>query len=756
MQSRDLPSNLQQHPRMGQWLRFAEAKAEIFPGKVEIGQGIVTALVQIACEVLGLSPDQVEARSASTATSPNEAVTSGSLSIQESGFAIRHVCTLARSLLISSVRLRFPALWDQHRGEYRLDRGRLFLNGTELASYWDEAFVSTLSEQSCLTFATEPFPRSVEKLALTRLDFLAKFSGQAAFIQDMRLPAMRFSLILRGLARDAQLASVYKALETARSSGRSSARRAQLDDQRPELLVDGEFAALTCASLLELGRFQRLADQAIGRAMLVPLESSNKEKNSNDWLIHAPSERTEVFRKGDLHEASVLLESTSLSGDSNPVFEASFDKPWLSHASIGLSCAVACYQPGESLRVWTHSQGIFNLRSDLFLALAERSALKETQFIVQHVEGAGCYGHNGADDVAFDAARIALSCPGVPVRVQWTRAQELACAPFSPAMRVKVRASLSSDSPRRVKSWVHTVWSNGHSLRPGRAPTPTLLGSAELADGPAMRVSVNAAPAMGYGSERNAQPLYTFDQVLIENYRLTEMPIRSSAFRGLGAIANVFAIESMMDEMARHLNEDPLEFRLRHLQGNEHERARGVLLRVASASSWKDRHNTKEPPVDNTHCRETMGYGLAFARYKNTGAWCAVVAQVELAEKVKVRQLWMAADVGRVVNENGVRNQLEGAAIQSTSIALLESAHYAGNTQFSPGWEDYPILKFSDVPAIDIDLMDQSEQPSLGAGEPATAPVIAAIANAVASVIGTTIRSLPLTPETIAKAIELS
>jgi nicotinate dehydrogenase subunit B len=133
-----------------------------------------------------------------------------------------------------------------------------------------------------------------------------------------------------------------------------------------------------------------------------------------------------------------------------------------------------------------------------------------------------------------------------------------------------------------------------------------------------------------------------------------------------------------------------------------------------------------------------------------------VVAEIELAESVKVRHLWIAADVGRVVNENGVRNQLEGAAIQSTSIALLESAHYAGNSQFSPGWEDYPILKFSDVPAIDIDLIDQHEQPSLGAGEPATAPVIAAIANAVASVIGTMIDSLPLTPETIAKAIELS
>jgi CO/xanthine dehydrogenase Mo-binding subunit len=567
MQTADLPNNLKQHPRLGQWLRFEGNKAEIFPGKVEIGQGIVTALVQIACEELGLSLEQVVARPASTAHSPNETVTSGSLSIQECGFAIRHVCTIARTMLIASARQRFPEQWDQHQGEYRIDRGRVCLpNGTELGTYWDEPLVSALGKHSCLADAVEPVSREVTQKSLPRLDFPSKFTGRAAFIQDMRLPEMRFSLIVRGVAQEAQLASIRKALEAARVR--------KQNDSLPELLVDGRFAALTCPSILELARYQKLADQAIARALLVTSDPFNNQKVSNDWLVHAASERTEVLRKGHRFDAADLVTSPNPPGVTATVFEASFDKPWLSHASIGLSCAVACYRPGESIQVWTHSQGIFNLRSDLFLALGERCALSETQFVVQHVEGAGCYGHNGADDVAFDAARVALSCPGVPVRVQWTRAQELGCAPFSPAMRVRVQASLSADSPPRVKSWAHTVWSNGHSLRPGRAPTPTLLGSAEVAGGPPMRVSVNAAPAMGYGSERNAQPLYAFEELLVENHRLTEMPIRSSAFRGLGAIANVFAIESMMDEMARHLHEDPLEFRLRHLPGDEHLRAR--------------------------------------------------------------------------------------------------------------------------------------------------------------------------------------
>jgi CO/xanthine dehydrogenase Mo-binding subunit len=751
METTSLSTNLQQHPRIGQWLRFENSKAVIFPGKVEIGQGIVTALVQIATEELGVRSDQIKANPASTASSPNETVTSGSLSIQECGFAIRHVCALAHSALFSFAKTHFAALLENDIGHPYIENGQLCLsNGRVISSYWNATFAKHLSEQTCLAFPEHPNASSVTTKNFARLDLPAKFRGEAAFIQDMRLPELRFSLMFRGADQSKQVRAIRKALASIFSVDLKTASPNAL----PSLLVDGEFVALTCSSLTELARFQKIAEQAITQTSLLTKSASEIETTDNDWLTTAPSERSVVFDSGlDLSQKSD--ETIKTTKDSGTVFEASFDKPWLSHASIGLSCALALYHPGESMQIWTHSQGIFNLRCDLFLALGEQSSLSETQFIVQHIEGAGCYGHNGADDVAFDAARIALSCPGIPIRVQWTRAQELGCAPFSPAMRVNVKAKLSNAGTNSescdVIQWQQTIWSNGHSLRPGRAASPTLLGSSELALGTTPRVSVNAAAAMGYGSERNALPLYTFKTVLIENFRLTEMPIRSSAFRGLGAIANVFAIESMMDKIAKHLNEDPLEFRLRHLQGDAHQRARAVLNKVAQISNWK-LHQAQRDALAN----DAIGFGLAFARYKNTGAWCAVVAKVELQENVKVKQLWIAADVGRIVNDDGVRNQLEGAAIQSTSIALLETAQYASNAQISPSWDDYPILKFSEVPEIDIELIDHPNQPSLGAGEPATAPVIAAIANAVASVIGTSIYTLPLTPETIAKAIALS
>ncbi len=391
--------------------------------------------------------------------------------------------------------------------------------------------------------------------------------------------------------------------------------------------------------------------------------------------------------------------------------------------------------PGKEIRVLTHSQGVYNLRQDLFIAFGEKLSLSLEQIIVEHVMGAGCYGHNGADDVAFDAVRTAIALPAIPVRMQWSRGQEFSCSPFSPAMLVRVTASLNSDASPSITHWKQEIWSNGHSSRPGRAATPTLLGASEVIEGTEPRVSMNPPLAAGGGADRNSIPAYAIANLLVENNTHITMPIRSSAFRALGAIANVLAIESMMDEMAASITEDPLVFRLRHLQGDP--RALKVIERTAAMSGWS---------ADN------LSLGVAYARYKNSGAWCCVVAQVDLTEKVNVRKLWIVADVGLVINPDGVLNQLEGGAIQATSIAIKEDAGFASNIGIAPNWENYPIMKFSEIPTVAVELIANNE-PSLGAGEAATAPVIAAIHNAVTRSLGTAIRRLPLTAEIIASAI---
>jgi CO/xanthine dehydrogenase Mo-binding subunit len=356
---------------------------------------------------------------------------------------------------------------------------------------------------------------------------------------------------------------------------------------------------------------------------------------------------------------------------------------------------------------------------------------------VQHVEGAGCYGHNGADDVAFDAAWLAREVPGRAVRVQWSRADELTQSPFGPAMVVELAADL--DAQGDVLHWRHQVWSPGHSSRPGRSATPALLGSWQTAQGFDAPPPINMPLAVGGGAERNAVPGYALPAWQVLRHDVSA-PLRSSALRSLGAFANVFAAESFVDEVALATGSEPLAWRRRHL-GHD-PRALAVLELAAERGSWTSRVRA-----------DGIGHGLAFARYKNTGAWCAVLAEVEAGAQLRVQRLTIAVDVGLVVNPDGVVAQIEGGAIQATSWALKEAVQFDAAGITSTAWEHYPILRFSEVPAVDVHIVPSSA-PSLGAGEASLGPTAAAIANALFDALGVRVRELPLTPERIVAAMD--
>ena len=388
---------------------------------------------------------------------------------------------------------------------------------------------------------------------------------------------------------------------------------------------------------------------------------------------------------------------------------------------------------GDVLSVWTHSQGIYNLRHDLAIALR----MREDAIIVRHAEGSGCYGHNGADDVALDAALLARAAGGRPVQMQWMREDEFGWAPCGPAMALDLQASL--DAAGNVVDWRHELWSNGHSHRPGRADQPTLVAASHLAS-PFERPAAINMPLPAGAADRNAIPLYDFPNQRVVNHYVREMPVRTSALRSLGAYANVFAIESFMDEIARAASLDPVEFRLRHLKDG---RARAVIEAAARRSNWRGWKSA-----------EGRGHGIAFAKYKNLGAYCAVVAEIEAGHELRVARLVLAVDVGLIVNPDGVVNQIEGGAIQSASWTLKEEVKLGEHGIASLDWEDYPILKFSEVPKVEVELLDRPELPSVGAGEAAQGPTAAAIANALHDALGVRVRELPLTPERIVAAIE--
>ena len=693
--------SLETNPRLSQWLRLeSDGTVSVFSGKVEIGQGILTALAQIAAEELSVRPERIRMVSADTSVSPDEGVTSGSLSIQDSGSALRRACAHARFLLLERAAEHLGAMV----GDLRVEDGIVHA-GTRSTTYWECAAKAPFDRD--VEEGASPLPQADYRVVGTssaRRDLPDKIAGRPCFIQDIVLPGMLHGRVIRPPHGFAGLVS----FDDDRATSIPGVVRIVRDGDFLGVLAEREEAAITARDALCAAASWK--------------EGAPLPKDIHAWLKEKAADHRVISEKADARAKS--REARTLA--------ASYSKPYLSHASIGPSCALAKFD-GDKLAVWSHSQGIFNLRRDLSLALD----MPEEAVVVRHAEGSGCYGHNGADDVALDAALLARAAGSRPVRVQWMRDDEFCWAPCGPAMTLELRASL--DSAGNVIAWQHDLWSNGHSNRPGRSDSPALLAAWHLAQ-PHERPSAINMPLPAGAADRNAIPLYDFPNQRVVNHYVREMPVRTSALRSLGAYANVFAIESFMNELAQAAGADPIAFRLRHLHD---PRARAVLEAAASRANWT-----------RWTLREGHGHGVGFAKYKNLGAYCAVVAEVEVAQEVRVHRLTLAVDVGLVINPDGVRNQIEGGAIQSTSWTLKEQVKLGGQGIACGGWEDYPILKFSEIPAVEIELIDRPDLPSAGAGEAAQGPTAAAIANAVENALGVRVRELPLTSERIIAAIE--
>jgi CO/xanthine dehydrogenase Mo-binding subunit len=699
-----LPVSLAANSKLSSWLKFSSAgQVTVSPGKVEIGQGIVTALAQIAADELDIDLARVQMVRASTAGSPNEGVTSGSLSIQQSGRALRHACAEVRGIFLQQAAERLGVDIDS----LNVEDGTISGPGNVRTSYWELAEEVSLDRDA--TPGVTPKVASRRALAgnsIQRIDIPDKVLGRPRFIHDQALAGMLHGRVLRPEHARAKLT---------------------------ELKEDGARTIAGLIAVVRDGSFAGVVSETEHGAELA-LQALRKGANWSDGDPLPDENDLALFLKSQPLESTVIDKRTNAShGTATRTVRRQYTRPYIAHASIAPSCAMAQWN-GDRVHVWTHSQGVYLLRADLALVLK----LPVENITVEHMEGAGCYGHNAADDVALDAVLLARAAGGRPVRVQWSRQGEMSDAPFGAAMAIEIEADL--DAQNEIVDWRHSIWSNGHAARPGRATQPGLLAAFELADPFPRMISTNPPQANGGGGDRNSIPPYDFPSWHIESHRLTTMPIRTSALRTLGAQGNVFAIESFLDEIAAERGEDPVAFRLRYLRD---ERAREVIRAVARRAKWKPE---KQPGI---------GHGIGFARYKNTGAYCAAIAEIEGAEEIKVRKLTLAVDVGEAINPDGVINQIEGGAIQATSWVLKERVRFDRQRITSTSWTEYPILRFSEVPDVEVEVIQRPEIDPVGAGEAAHGPVTSAIANAVFDALGVRVRHLPITRDRIIAAMEL-
>jgi nicotinate dehydrogenase subunit B len=700
-----LPADLAANPVLARWLDFSrDGEVTIRTGKVEYGQGIWTALAQVAAEELQVALARVRVAPVSTSTSPDEGVTSGSMSVQASGTALRQACAQARGLLLdaAATRLEIP-----HSALAVADGQIRTADGPTGLSYWTLAQPGMLDRPADVAVPSRPPAQwSVAGRSAPRLDIPDKVTGRPRFLHDLVLPGMAYGRVMRPPARAAELAGL-----------------ADLDLGGEAVLVrDGSFLGVVAetdrAALRGAGRVARAAQWQTAPSLPDP-------RDLRGFLLAAPSEAQTIV---DLTEGDAT-------GKAARTLTAEFTRPFLAHASMAPSCAIARWDE-DSVTVWSHSQGIFALRA----AIAAGLGLPAGQVTVHYVEGAGVYGQNGADDVAMDAVLLARAVPGRAVRVLWTREDEMCWAPLGSAMLARLSAGL--DAGGRVVTWRQDVWSNGFIGRPVTGGEPRLLALTHLAGGVPMSPAPDGPPAGWMGAARNAVPGYDIPTVQVTRHRLLAMPIRTSSLRSLGAHLNVFAIESFMDELAAAAGADPVAFRLAHLTD---PRARRVLIEAARMAGW-----------DTMRRRHGIGYGAGVARYKGNAGYCAAVAEVAADTDVRVRRLWLAVDVGRVINPDGVINQVEGGAVQSASWTLREQVRFDRETITSAGWDSYPILRFTDTPEVMVHIVDAPGEAEVGAGEVAQGPVAGAIGNAVADAAGVRVRDLPLTRERVTRSIEES
>jgi nicotinate dehydrogenase subunit B len=676
----------------------ANGLIDLLLGKVELGQGISTALAQMAAEELDVAFERIRISTVDTDYSPDESYTFSSISIQQSGPPTRKAAAAARANLLEQAAVRLKASVD----DLSVVDGAVHNKGAPSdVDYWsligDSETLLELPEEQELK---SPGDYSIVGSSVERIDIPGKVFGDASFIQDLRLPDMLHARIVRPPSERATITK-FDAASTESVPGVLKVVR------------DGNFVGV----IAQREGQARAAAAELRRSIVWDLVADMPDEQAvYGWLKTAETTTELIQDKSTPTFAAVETETVT----------STYQRPYMAHASISPSAAIAEFD-GENLTVHSHAQGMYPLRS----AIAHVLGLDPEKLRCVHHEASGCYGHNGGDDASLDAAALAMHFPGKPVRLQWERADEMTWEPYGSAMHIEVSAAV--DSAGDVHSWDYSLWSCPHSSRPrGPETAGSMIYALHKAD-PLELPAAQSIPQPNGGADRNALPLYGFPNIQVHKNLVTDVPIRVSALRGLGAYANVYAIESFMDELALRAARDPFEYRLKHLQD---ERAIALLEQLRDSCDWESR-----PPAGSGE-----GWGLGFARFKNRSSWVGVVMRVSVdaSGAISLRKATAVCDAGLIVNPDGTRAQVEGSIIQSASWTLHEQVHFSNSQKLSTDWASYPILRFDEVPEVEVELMQRDDMPALGVGESAQGPTAAAIANALFHATGARVRRLPL------------
>jgi len=679
----------------------AKGRVTVYSGKVDLGTGVYTALTQIAADELSVPLDAVTLVQGDTALTPDQGTTWGSLSIQAGGMQIRQACATARNALLERAAAKLKVAKDDLAADGGMISPR---GGGKGVSY---AELAGTGEWRLKVDPKAPLkdPREYNLVgrSVQRLDIPDKVTGRFTYIHDFRLKGMLHARVLRPTAMGAQLQSFDD----------SACRR-----------IPGYVTAVRKGSFLAvLAKDEWAAIRAAGAVSAAWSSWSGLPEKSKLWdhVRNAKRVKDEVFQNVGNTAATLGGGATRLG--------AAYDFAVHTHGSMGPSCAVAHYKDGK-LSVWTASQATHLLQRQL----ANMLGMKAGEVRCIYLEGSGCYGRNGHEDAAADAALLARET-GQPVGVQWSRADEHGWDPKGPPTLLEHRAAL--DASGNVLAWEGEVYIPDRPK--GIAVTLVAADLAGLPKDPAFPGNIHQSLAVPYA----------FPNIKATAHWLAETPFKPSWIRTPGRMQNTYANESFMDELAAAAGVDPVEFRLRQLKD---PRGAECIQRCVRLAGWAPRGARARDPGEIAR-----GRGFSYIKYELVRTYVAVVADVAVNRRtgqVRVERFHVAHDCGQIINPDGLRNQIEGNVVQTVSRTLLEDLQWSRSAVTSLDWESYPILRFPDVPDVAIDLIDRPRERPWGAGEPTAAVVPSAIANAIWDATGARLRSVPFTPEKVLAALK--
>ncbi|HTA46960.1 MAG TPA: molybdopterin cofactor-binding domain-containing protein [Bryobacteraceae bacterium] len=667
----------------------------IYTSKVDVGTGLATAFRQVAAEELGIPIEQFAVIEGDTSLTPDHGGTGGSSGIPRGAADIRKAAATARVALIDlgAKQLNVPASeLTISDGEVVHSSGKRVAAGTLVAGRRLNLKVNgnaPLKTPSSYTVVGKPILRS---------DVPAKCTARHPYLQDFTLPDMLHGRVVRPPALGAKLLFVDE----------SSIRG--IPDVR--VIRDGSFLGVVAKDEWAAVRAARELKAAWSEWKGLP-----GSELLDKYLLQAQVDHVQpLANKGDV--ASGL-------GSAAKQLTATYYWPFQSHASLGPSCAVADVKDSGTT-IWSATQNPYGLRANL----AKVFSIPAEKVRVVYLDGSGSYGTNGADDVAADALMLSRAV-GKPVRVQWMRQDEHGWDPKGPAQLHQLRGGV--DANGNIVAWETQMW-----VPDGPGGSRALLGPESA--------GMNQSHGQGAGlMTLNLDPPYPVANLRVVSHHLKDTPLRLSNLRAPGKIANIFAVESFTDELAAAARKDPIAFRL---QGLTDPRAVDVLKRVAGMMDWQSR------PSPNPQAG--VGRGVAYVRYKQAENYVAIAMDVAVDKstgKITVRRIVCAHDCGLIVNPDGLRNQVEGNVMQTLSRTLHEEVKFDPSRVTSVDWSSYPILRFPEAPNVQVALIDRPGEPAYGAGEAASAPVAAALANAIFDATNVRLRTVPFTPERVKAAL---